>query len=68
MYACPFLSLEQRMFTAYRNYHYQMETRPGMRNLFQHSTHEGRGPLQGDPIRSGGSVRFAPREGGYRYP
>ena len=33
MYACPFLSPEQRMFTAYRNYRYQMETRPGARNL-----------------------------------
>ena len=33
MYACPFLSPEQRMFTAYRNYRYQMETRPGRINF-----------------------------------
>ena len=67
MYMCPFLSPEQRQFTAYRNYCCQMETRPGMRNLVQQSTREDRGPQRGDPNRSGGGVRFAPREGGYRY-
>ena len=68
MYACPFLSPEQRMFTAYRNYRYQMETRPGMHNLIQQSTHEDRGRRQGDTSRLGGGVRFVPRESGYRCP
>ena len=66
MYACPFLSPEQRMSTAYRNYRYQMETRPGARNLLWHSVGEGRPLRQGLPNRSGGGTRFAPRGGGYR--
>lgn len=33
IYACLFLFPEQHMFTANRNYCYQMENRPGMRNL-----------------------------------
>ena len=66
MYACPFLSPEQRMFTAYRNYRYQIETRPGARNLLRQSVGEGRPPRQGFPNRSGRGVRFAPRGGGYR--
>ena len=68
MYACPFLLSEQRQFTAYKNYRYQMETRPGMCNLIQQSTREDRDPRRGDPNRSSGGLRFAPREGGYRYP
>ena len=68
MYACPFLSPEQRQFTAYRNYRYQMETRPGMRNLLQQSTRDDRGSRRSDPSRTGGGVRFAPREGWYRHP
>ena len=40
MYACPFLSPEQRIFMEYRNYRYQMETRPGMRNLLRQSAGE----------------------------
>ena len=66
MYACPFLSPEQRMFTAYRNYRYQMETRPGALNLLRQATGEGRPPRQCFPNRSGGGVRFAPRGGGFR--
>ena len=66
MYACPFLSPEQRMFTAYRNYRYQMETRPRVRNLLRQAVDEGRHPRQGLPNRSGGGARFAPRGGGYR--
>ena len=42
MYACPFLTPEQQRFTAFRNYKYQMETRPGMRNLLQQSAREDR--------------------------
>ena len=66
MYACPFLSPEQRMFTAYRNYRYQMETRPGARNLLRQAAGESRPPRQGFPNRSGGGVRFASRGGGFR--
>ena len=46
MYACPFLSPEKRMFTAYRNYRYQMETRPGARNLLRQLIGEGRPALR----------------------
>ena len=66
MYACPFLTPEQQRFTAFRNYKYQMETRPGMRNLLQQSAREDRFSRQGYPSRSGGGARFAPRGGGYR--
>ena len=66
MYACPFLSPEQRMFTAYRNYRYQMETRPGARNLLRQAVGEGRPPRQGYPDRSGRGARIAPCGGGYR--
>ena len=40
MYACPFLTPEQQKFTALSNFKYQMETRPGMRNLLQYSARE----------------------------
>ena len=55
MYACPFLSPEQRIFTAYRNYRYQMERRPGMRNLLRQSAGEA-GPRVKDSrtVRVGG--------------
>ena len=66
MYACPFLSPEQRMFTAYRNYRYQMDTRPGARNLLGQSVDEGRPLRQCFSNRSGGGAHFAPGGGGYR--
>ena len=66
MYACPFLSPEQCMFTAHRNYRYQKEPRPGMRGLLWQSVDERRPPCQVYPNRSGGCVRSAPRRGGYR--
>ena len=65
MYACPFPSPEQQRFTTFRNYKYQMETRPGMRNFLQQSAREDRFSRQGYPSRSGGGARFAPRGGGY---
>ena len=66
MYACPFLAPEQQMFTAYRNYQYQLQTRPGMRNPLQQLVAGDRGPRSGHANRPGGGVRFAPRGGGYR--
>ena len=66
MYACPFLTPEQQKFTAFRNYKYQMETRPRMRNLLQQSAREDRFSRQGYPSRSGGGARFAPRGDRYR--
>ena len=66
MYACPFLSPEQQMFTAYKNYRYQMEARPGARNLLQQAAGEHRPPRQVSPNRSGGGARFAPLGGGFR--
>ena len=47
MYVCPSLSPEQQRFTAFRNYKYQMETRPGMHNLLQQSAREDRFSRQG---------------------
>ena len=64
MYACPYLAPEQRIFTAYRNYQYQLQTRPGMRNLLQQSVAGERGPRPGHANHPGGGVRFAPRSGG----
>ena len=61
MYACPFLTPEQQRFTAFRNDRYQIETRPGMRNLLQQSAREDRFWRQGFSSRSGGGARFAPR-------
>ena len=61
MYACPFLAPEQRVFTVYRNYRYELQTRPGMRNLLQQSVASDRGPRSGHANRPGGGVRFAPR-------
>ena len=49
MYACPFLTPEQQKFNAFRNYKYQMETRPGMRNFLQQSESEDRFSRQGYP-------------------
>ena len=63
MYACPFLAPEQRMFTAYRNCQYQLQTRPGMRNFLQQPVAGDRGPCSGHANRPGGGVRFAPRGG-----
>lgn len=40
-YACPLLSPEQRMFTAYRNNSHLMETRPGALNLLWQSAGQG---------------------------
>ena len=54
------------MFTAYRNYRYQMETRPGARNLLRQAVGEGRPPRQGYPDRTERGARFAPRGCGYR--
>ena len=68
MYACPFLSPEQRQFTAYRNHSYKMETRPGMRNLLYQSTRDDRCSRRSDPSQTRAGVRFAPREGRYRHP
>ena len=65
MYACPFLTPEHQRFRAFKNFKYQMETRPGMRNSLQQSAREDRFSRQGYPSRSGGGARFAPREGGY---
>ena len=53
MYACPFLAPEQWMFTAYRNYRYQLQTRPGMRNLLQQSVAGDRGPCSSHANRPG---------------
>ena len=66
MYACLYLAPEQWTFTAYRNYQYQLQTSPGMRNLLQQSVAGDRGPRSGHANRPGGRVRFAPRGGGYR--
>ena len=52
---CPILSPEQRMFTAYRHYRYQMETRPGVCNVLGQSVGEGHPLRQGFPGRSGGA-------------
>lgn len=65
MYVCTFFSPEQQMFTAYRNYRCQIETRPGMRNLIQQATTVNRGQKQGYSSEPGRGVRFAPRGGGY---
>lgn len=33
LYTCPLLTAGQQLYAAYQNYQYQLETRPGMRNL-----------------------------------
>ena len=52
MDACPFLSPEQRIFKAYRNYRYQMEIHPGLRNLLRQSAGEA-----GPRVRDSQTVR-----------
>ena len=66
MYACPFLSPEPPIFTAHRNYRYQIETHPGARSLPRQLVGEVGAPRHVFPNRSGWGARFAPREGGYR--
>ena len=40
LYTCPYLTSDQRMYAAYQNYRYQLETRPHMRNLLEQKAQE----------------------------
>ena len=40
LYTCPFLTNAQRLYAAYQNYLYQLETRPHMRNLLEQKAAE----------------------------
>ena len=40
LYMCPYLTESQRIYSAYQNYRYQLETRPHMRNLLEQRAQE----------------------------
>ena len=49
LYTCPYLTEAQRLYSAYQNYRYQLETRPHMRNLLEQRAQEHIDAASGKP-------------------